>query len=216
MKTSGQGFSLLLAGSTGVVGQEVLRLALADPRVSLVVAPTRRPLPTHPKLENPVVDFNALPADASWWHVDGVVCTLGTTIKVAGSQEAFAAIDRDLAIRMATLARQAGATRFGLNSSLGASPTGNFYLKTKAEAEAGIRALGYGSYTIVRPSLIDAKRNESRLGEEIGLVAMGLFKPLVPKRYRAVKPEAIARALLEGVLAGKPGEEIVESEWLQG
>ncbi|RZU48100.1 uncharacterized protein YbjT (DUF2867 family) [Fluviicoccus keumensis] len=216
MKTSGQGFSLLLAGSTGVVGQEVLRLALADPRVTRVVAPTRRPLPPHPKLENPVVDFGALPADAPWWHVDAVVCTLGTTIKVAGSQAAFAAIDRDLAIRMATLARQAGAARFGLNSSLGASPSGNFYLKTKAEAEAGIRALGYASYTIVRPSLIDAKRGESRLGEEIGLVAMGLFKPLVPKRYRAVKPEAIARALLEGVLAGRPGEDIVESERLQG
>lgn len=216
MTMNNQGCSLLLAGSTGVVGQEVLRLALADPRVTRVVAPTRRPLPPHPKLENPVVDFNALPADAPWWRVDAVVCTLGTTIKVAGSKEAFAAIDRDLAIRMATLARQAGAARFGLNSSLGASATGNFYLKTKAEAEAGIRALGFASYTVVRPSLIDAKRSESRLGEEIGLVAMGLFKPLVPKRYRAVKPEAIARALLEGVLAGRPGEDIVESERLQG
>ena len=214
--TTTTALSLLLAGSTGVVGQEVLRLALADPRIARVIAPTRRPLPPHPKLENPFVDFNALPADAAWWKVDAVVCTLGTTIKVAGSQEAFAAIDRDLAIRMATLARQAGATRFGLNSSLGASPTGNFYLKTKAAAEAGIRALGYASYTLVRPSLIDAKRSESRLGEEIGLVAMGLFKPLMPKRYRAVKPEAIARALLEGVIAGRPGEDIVESERLQG
>ena len=209
------GLSLLLAGSTGVVGQEVLRLALADPRISRVVAPTRRPLPPHPKLENPVVDFASLPADAPWWRVDASICTLGTTIKVAGSKEAFAAIDRDLALRMAQLARQGGATRFGLNSSLGASPGGNFYLKTKAEAEAGIRSLGYASYVIVRPSLIDAKRGETRLGEEIGLAAMGLFKPLVPKRYRAVKPEAIARALLEGVIAGRPGEDIVESERLQ-
>lgn len=207
---------LLLVGSTGVVGQEVLRLALADARVQQVVALTRRPLPPHPKLQNPVVDFAALPAEAPWWAVDAVICTLGTTIKVAGSKAAFAAIDRDLAVSVAAQARAAGATRLALNSSLGASLTGNFYLKTKAEAEQGIRALGFASTVIVRPSLIDAKRSESRLGEEFGLVAMGLFKPLIPARYRAVKPEAIARALLEGVVAGQPGEQVIESERLQG
>ena len=73
MTSSPPGLRLLLAGSTDVVGQEVLRLALADPRISRVIAPTRRPLPPHPKLENPVVDFNALPSDAAWWNVDAVL-----------------------------------------------------------------------------------------------------------------------------------------------
>ena len=207
--------SLLLVGATGAVGRQVLALALVDPRIEQVVAPTRRPLPKHANLYNPVIDFAHLPIDAPWWNVDAVICTLGTTIKAAGSQAAFAAIDRDLPIQVAKLARAAGATRFALNSSLGANPAGNFYLRTKAEAEAGIRNINYPSFTIVRPSLIDAVREESRPGEKIGLIVARIFRPLIPFRYRAVKAERIALALLDGVLRDQSGECIIESEQLQ-
>ncbi len=203
---------LLLVGATGAVGQQVLAAALADPRVAQVIAPTRRPLPAHVKLHAPIVDFAHLHIDAPWWQVDAVICTLGTTIKVAGSQEAFAAVDRDLPIQVARLARQAGAMRFALNSSLGASLGGNFYLRTKAEAEAGIRAISYPNYTIVRPSLIDTEREELRSGERLGLLVARTFRPLIPMRYRPVTAERIAHALLESVLNGKAGECIVESE----
>ena len=152
---------LMIVGATGAVGRQVLTAALADPRIDEVVAPTRRPLQAHAKLLNPVVDFAHLPVDADWWQVDAVICALGTTIKVAGSQSAFAAVDRDLPITVARLAREAGATRYALNSSLGASLTGNFYLRTKAQAEAGVRDCGYPVFTIVRPSLIDARRERS-------------------------------------------------------
>ena len=207
---------LMIVGATGAVGRQVLTAALADPRIDEVVAPTRRPLPAHAKLLNPVVDFAHLPVDADWWQVDAVICALGTTIKVAGSQSAFAAVDRDLPITVARLAREAGATRYALNSSLGASLTGNFYLRTKAQAEAGIRDCGYPFFTIVRPSLIDARREQSRLGEVAGNLVARLLRPLIPSRYRAVKPEAIARALLDGVLLAQPGEYVIESERLQG
>ena len=211
---SGKQLRLLLVGATGAVGQQVLAAALADPRVVQVIAPTRRPLPAHAKLHAPIVDFAHLPADAPWWQVDAVICTLGTTIKAAGSPQVFAAVDRDLPIQVARLARQAGATRFALNSSLGARLGGNFYLRTKAEAEAGIRAIGYPNYTIVRPSLIDTVRAAQRPGEWVGLVVARALRPLIPKRYRAVPAECIARALLEGVLNEKHGERIVESEGL--
>ena len=205
----------MLVGATGVVGREVLAAALEDSRFSRVVAPTRRPLDGHARLLNPVVDFSQLPEDAPWWKVDAVICTLGTTIKVAGSQAAFAAVDRDLPIQIARLAKQAGATRFALNSALGASQSGNFYLRTKAEAENGIRAIGFPYYTIVRPSLIDAKRKQSRPGEFAGIIAARILKPLIPRRYRAVKPDRIAHALIEGTLGETPGERIIESEQLQ-
>ena len=207
---------LMIVGATGAVGRQVLTAALADPRIDEVVAPTRRPLPAHAKLLNPVVDFAHLPVDADWWQVDAVICALGTTIKVAGSQSAFAAVDRDLPITVARLAREAGATRYALNSSLGASLTGNFYLRTKAQAEAGIRDCGYPVFTSVRPSLIDARREQSRPGEVAGILVARLLRPLIPSRYRAVKPEAIARALLDGVLLAQPGEYVIESERLQG
>ena len=215
MSTPTPPLRLLLVGSTGAVGQQVLRLALADARVGRVIAPSRRPLPTHPKLENPVLDFADLPPGAAWWQVDGVVCTLGTTIRAAGSPAAFAAIDRDLPVLIGRLAREAGATRHALNSSLGASVAGNLYLRTKAEAEAGIRGLGYPSYTIARPSLIDAERDAVRPGEQIALIAARLLRPLIPRRYRPVTAEAIARVLLESVLQGEPGERIIESDELQ-
>ena len=205
---------MLLVGATGAVGQQVLAAALADPRFAQVIAPTRRPLPAHVKLHAPIVDFAHLPIGAPWWQVDAVICTLGTTIKTAGSQEAFAAVDRDLPMQVARLARQAGATRFALNSSLGASLGGNFYLRTKAEAEAGVRAIGYPCYTIVRPSLIDTVREAQRPGEWMGLVVARALRPLIPRRYRAVTAERIARALLKGVLNEKHGERIVESEEL--
>jgi len=206
---------LMIIGASGAVGRHVLDLALGEARIAQVVAPTRRPLPSRPKLNNPVVDFAHVPADAPWWPVDAVVCTLGTTIKAAGSQAAFAAVDRDLPILLARLAHRAGGIRFALNSSLGASPTGNFYLRTKAEAEAGIRAIGYPTYTIVRPSLIDAKRDEARPLEALSLVVARALRPIVPRRLRAVPAQRIARALLDGVLRTPRGEQIVESEALQ-
>jgi uncharacterized protein YbjT (DUF2867 family) len=205
---------LLLLGATGAVGREVLAQALADSRVAQVIAPTRRPLAAHEKLLNPVTDFAQLDAAAPWWRADAVVCALGTTIKVAGSQPAFAAVDRDLVIDTARLARQAGATRMALNSSLGASAQGNFYLRTKAQAEDGVRALGYPSLTIVRPSLINADRDVARPGEVAGLWVARAFGPLVPRRYRPVTAQRIAQALLDGALQGLPGEHLLESEQL--
>jgi len=210
--------SLLLVGATGAVGQAVLRQALAEKRITRIVAPTRRPLEagfaSNARLLNPVIDFARLPEEAAWWKVDAVVCTLGTTIKVAGSQAAFAAVDRDLPIAFARLARRAGATRYALNSSLGASARGSFYLRTKAEAEQGIIDLGFASTTIVRPSLIDTERNEARPGEQVGLLFARALRPLIPRRYRAVSPEAIAAALLRGVLEGGQGVKIIESDAL--
>jgi len=206
---------LLLVGATGAVGRAVLAQALADRRVGEVVALTRRPLPAAEKLINVVVDFDNLPEQAPWWAVDAVICTLGTTQRAAGSNEKFAAVDRDLPLRIARRARAAGATRFALNSSLGADAgSGNFYLRTKGEAEDAIRELGYPGYAIVRPSLIDADRAESRPGERLALTFARVLSSAIPRRWRAVTPEAIARALLEAALAPSPGSRVIESESL--
>lgn len=203
---------ILLAGATGAVGGHVLRLALNDARVGRVVAPTRRPLPAHPKLDNPMPDFDKLPDQADWLTVDAVICALGTTIRTAGSQAAFAAVDRDLPIALAARTRRAGARVFALNSSLGASHKGNFYQRTKAEAEDGIRAVGFERLIIVRPGLLDTERTEPRPLEKLGLVISRALGPILPARYRPVPAEAVARCLLNQVLLAGSGEVIVESE----
>lgn len=204
--------TLLIAGATGAVGGHVLRLALADSRIARVIAPTRRPLAAHPRLVNPLPDFSALPGCADWLMVDAVVCTLGTTISAAGSRPAFAAVDRDLPIALAARARRNGARSFALNSSLGASHNGNFYQRTKAEAEDGIRAIGFERFVIVRPGLIDTERAIPRPLEKLALVASRALGHVLPARYRPIPALAVARCLLDQALLPGRGEVLVESE----
>ena len=205
--------TLMLVGATGLVGQSVLAQALAHPQVQRVVAPTRRALPAHPRLLNPVVDFNALPEDAPWWAVDAVICALGTTIKTAGSQGAFYAVDHDLPLRVAGLAQGHGAQAYALNSALGADAASRvFYSRTKGELERDLQSLGYLSLTFVRPGLIGGERAEPRLAEQIGVKLSQWLRPLLPKRYRVVPAERIAFHLLQAALTAQPGVRVVMSE----
>jgi len=207
---------LLIAGASGLVGGQALTIALDDERIVHVVAPTRRPLLPHAKLENPIVDFDALPSGADWWRVDAVVCALGTTIRDAGSQAAFRRVDVDYVVAVASCARAAGARSFALNSSLGADPAaGNFYLRCKGEAEEAVKGLGYPSLTVVRPSVIGGERERRRTMEHIGMRMLRAFAPLVPKRYRVAEAGVIASAMIDAALAAEPGCRTIESDALQ-
>ena len=206
--------TLLIVGATGLVGRAVLRLALADTAIGRVVAPTRRALEVrHDKLVNPVVDFDALPAGAEWWRVDAVICTLGTTIKKAGSQAAFRKVDYEYPLAVARLARTAGVATYALVSSLGANAKSRtFYLRTKGETERDLAGAGFASLTVLRPSLIGGERDERRWGEALGLKLFAALGPLLPRRYRIAPAERIAARLLASVISAQPGVRIVESE----
>lgn len=204
---------VLLVGATGLVGGEVLKLLLADSRVRRVVAPSRTPLPSHPRLENPVTALKHLTGGESWWRVDAVICALGTTIRKAGSQPAFREVDHDLPLLVAKHAKAEGARSYAFTSSIGADArSGNFYLRTKGETERDLEACGFPSLTIVRPSVIGGPRKESRPMERIAIAVMQAARPLVPRRYRVVPASSIAQALLESALAGIPGRKVIESE----
>lgn len=206
---------LLLVGSTGLVGRHVLALALAHPAVETVVAPVRRAAQPRPKLLAPVVDFDALPADAAWWRVDAVICTLGTTIRVAGSQQAFRRVDHDYPLAVARRAREHGVPTYALNSALGADPASRiFYNRVKGELERDLGELGFRSLTLVRPGLIGGQRDEVRLGERAASVGLNLLAPLLPRRWRINPAERIAQALLESAIDAVPGRHVVGSERL--
>lgn len=207
--------TLLLAGATGLVGRAVLSRALADARVTRVVAPTRRALPAAPKLDNPLVDFDHLPADAAWWAVDAVICTLGTTIRDAGSPQAFRVVDHDYPLAVARLARQHGASTFVLTSAMGADPGSRiFYNRTKGELERDLAACGFASLTLVRPALIGGARQAPRPAERLGQVVVGALGPLLPRRWRLNPADNIARALLDAAIRAAPGQRIVSSDAL--
>ena len=208
--------TLLILGATGQVGQQMLRLALQHPGISRVVAPTRRPLTPHDKLDNPIVDFEHLPESAPWWKADIALCALGTTLRQAKSKSGFYRVDHDYTVAAAGLAHRAGTPTFGLVSSLGADPSSRvFYLKTKGEIERDISALGFASLAFARPSLlIGGPRSRSRPLEAIGLFFGKHLSSLLPRRYRAVSTLRVAEALLEAGLDAPAGLHVIESEQL--
>jgi uncharacterized protein YbjT (DUF2867 family) len=209
---------VLLAGATGLVGNRVLRRLLDTPGANdLVVAPVRRPLPfAHPRLVAPVLDFaqgeedfaQALDAAAPG-PFDVFICCLGTTLRAAGSREAFIAVDRELALRFSRIARARGAGHAVLVSSVGASrQSGNFYLRVKGEVEDAFEQAGYERLDQLRPSLLLGPRAQRRPAE-------ALFQRLAPaanwlmhgrlKPYRAVDADLLARAIVTLVREAAPG-----------
>jgi uncharacterized protein YbjT (DUF2867 family) len=203
---------LLVVGSTGLVGRHVLDLALADGRIDAVVTPVRYDVANHPKLFAPIVDFETLPNDVDWWRADSVICTLGTAMRVAGSQENFRKVDHDYALAVARLARQHGASTFALNSAIGANPSSRFfYNRVKGELERDLATLGFRSLTFVRPGLIGGKRDETRPAEKFAAIVLGALHPVLPRRLRIDPAERIAQALIDAAIAARPGTHIIGS-----
>ncbi|MCR4294954.1 MAG: oxidoreductase [Elusimicrobia bacterium] len=203
-----------VAGATGLVGGFVLRRLLEDPGTGRVIAPTRRPLAAHPKLENPIL--------ASGWPelngLDEAYGCLGTTRKDAGSAAAFRAVDLDLAVAFARAAKTGGARSFGLVSSAGADAGSAFlYPRVKGEAEAAVGALGFETVVIARPSLLLGERVRPRPAERLGEAALALASPFLVgplRKYRAISADAVAAALIASVRGRIPGKLTLESDAL--
>jgi uncharacterized protein YbjT (DUF2867 family) len=208
----------LLVGATGLVGKHCLERLLANNRYERVCVLVRRSTGIkHDKLEEIRVDFDALAA-VSLTSVDDVFITLGTTIKTAGSQEAFYKVDHDYVVATAQLGKRAGASRIAMVSSIGAGSTGNFYLRVKAETERDVQALKYDCVEILRPGLLMGERQEKRTGEALGIAAArivsGLFVgPL--RQYRPIEAADVAAAMIAALEKGAPGVHIRTFEEMQ-
>ncbi|MFA6954630.1 MAG: hypothetical protein WC538_02015 [Thermoanaerobaculia bacterium] len=201
----------LLAGSTGLIGRQVAVGLAADPTiVGPIVAPVRRDpgfadakiVPVVADLADPDSD-SALEQrirDASDGGIDTYVCCLGTTMKVAGSPTAFLAVDRELVLRLARIARNLGAKHAILVSSVGASEASrNFYLRVKGEVEHRLFDLVFQRVDIVRPGLLLGERGERRFGEHLAQIAAPLYNPLLAgglRKYRAIESSTVARAIV--------------------
>lgn len=203
---------LLILGATGLVGRHALETALADPRICAVTAPVRRPIAGHAKLSTPVIDYERLDADAPYWSADAVVCALGTTIRTAGSQEAFRRVDHAYPLTIARLAHARGARAFAHNSALGADAGSRiFYSRVKGELERDLEALGFPSLTLVRPGLIGGEREETRPAERAASVVLGALGPILPRGWRINPAPKIAGALVEAAVSARPGVHVVSS-----
>lgn len=208
------GRTVLVAGATGLVGREILAGLLADDGVATVHALVRRPIAqNHPKLNLLQVDFAALTALPA---ADECFIALGTTIKVAGSQQAFRAVDHDAVIAVARAAHAAGVRRLGLVSAMGADPRSRvFYNRVKGETEAAVRALGFDTLVIARPSFLAGDRRAlgqpERGGEALALTLSQWLRPLIPRHLRSISAHDVAAGLRRHLARGRPGTEVVLS-----
>jgi len=209
---------ILLAGATGLVGSHALSLLLDDPRCTALIAPTRRPLERrHPKLDNPVLDFDGLGQAARGWQADAAICALGTTIAIAGSREVFRRIDHDYPLALAEALRAQGTATFVLNSAMAADAGSRvFYIRVKGELERDLRALRFDSLVLVRPGLIGGERASPRLGERVASVVLGTLGPVLPRAWRINPAPVIAGTMVEAALAPVPGERVIGSAQLVG
>jgi uncharacterized protein YbjT (DUF2867 family) len=202
---------ILLAGATGLTGEHLLDRLLNEPTVSRVLAPTRRPLAEHPHLENPVGDLQTL-LSALGGQVDIAFCCLGTTIKQAGSQEAFKAVDLDLVVAFAKRARELGARHLLVISAVNADPESSvFYSRIKGEMEQALRAQNWPQLTLARPSLLVGNRTDTRWAEQL---AAPIAK-LIPGKYGAIEACQLARAMWRLALEEQDGVRVVESDELR-
>lgn len=201
-----QSRTALLAGATGLVGGQILQALLADPTVGQVHALSRRPLTIdHAKLHVHLVDFNSLPGLP---QADEAYLALGTTIKVAGSQQAFRAVDLDANLAVARAAFAAGVRRIGLVSAVGADAGSSvFYNRIKGQLEDALRAMPLTALVIAQPSLLldhrDGLQQPPRIGEKLAIPIGKLLAPVLPGRYRPVHARAVAQALVRTVPAAE-------------
>ena len=209
---------VLVAGATGLVGQEVIAALLADRRTHTIHTLGRKaPGLQHPRLVAHTVDLARLPALPA---VDEVYIALGTTIKTAGSQEAFRAIDLDAVVAVARAARAAGATRLGVVSAMGADAGSRvFYNRTKGEMEQAVSSLGFDTVVLARPSLLSGDRavlnQPTRPGETIGLRLSQWIQPLIPANYRPIAASRVAASLVAAVRDGPSGVRVLLSGEMQ-
>ncbi|GAB3948859.1 oxidoreductase [Spirosoma harenae] len=205
----------LILGATGLIGNLLTHQLVDSPFYEKVKVLVRKSLPwQHPRLQEINFDFDH--PNGLLTQADDVFCCLGTTIKKAGSREAFRKVDYQYPIDIARLSLASGAQQFSIVTSMGADANSSiFYNRVKGEVERDLAALNFPSLLIFRPSLLLGNRSEYRLGERIGSGFMQFFRPLIPDRYKGIEGSKVASAMMEIAQRGLIGKHVFESDVLQ-
>jgi uncharacterized protein YbjT (DUF2867 family) len=205
----------LVVGATGLVGRYLVDELLEHGTFDRVVLWVRKPIDLqHPILHQQVVDFDSI--EQMDIRVHSVYCCLGTTIRKAGCKDAVCKVDLEYPLQVAQLALRAGATAYGIVTSMGADPLSRFfYNRVKGEVEKELSGLGYNRLLILRPSMLLGDREDARWGEAIGKLLMQLLSFLIPLNYKAVHGMKVARAMRIKMEDSDLGTEVLSSGSIQ-
>ncbi len=200
----------VIAGATGLIGTFLVDRMKTDKDVMTVTALTRRDGKQVGKVAWTKVDFDkSADLEKACAEADHAFCCLGTTMKTAGSKEAFRKVDHDYVIAFAKAAKSQGIESFSVVSAIGSDANSSvFYNKVKGEMERDLENIGFESLHIFHPSLLLGPREESRLGEKIGTVGMKLVSPLMMgslTKYKPIHVKTVASAMLRLAKAPQKG-----------
>ena len=210
----------IIAGATGAIGSVLLKyLNDSDQFTEIHCIGRREPSNSGKKIKAHIINYDDLDQFELPHAIDDVFCTLGTTLKAAGSVEGFKKVDRDFVHEVGKLAKRLNANTCSVVSSLGANAgSSNYYNQTKGESEELLISLGLHSLRIFRPSLLHGGREEFRFLEAIGFGALTIMAPLLQghwKKYRAISVEQVAKAMYESAGQEFPPMQIFESDDIQ-
>ncbi|MCW3073803.1 MAG: NAD-dependent epimerase/dehydratase family protein [Flaviaesturariibacter sp.] len=203
-----------LIGATGLIGSHLLTLLKNDTDFSEIRLLVRQPFGnTNARTTVMLTDFND--PQSLKRGIEGseiVFCAIGTTQKkVGGDKQAYRKIDYDIAVNSAILCKESGCRTFVLVSSVGANAaSNNFYLQLKGEIEEALAATGIHSLSIFRPSMLLGDRQEKRIGERIGQMAMKAFSFAIPAKYKPIEAKEVAAAMVAAAKQGKAGYHVYE------
>lgn len=207
----------LIAGTTGLVGNLLLDQLLQDKYYEKVIALSRKPLGReHDRMVNLVMDFDNMDSRAQELSADDVFCCLGTTIRQAGSQLAFRKVDYDYPLQLARITRERGAKQFLIVTALGSDKSSSiFYNRVKGEVEEAIGRLDFPGYHIFQPSMLLGDRKDDRAGESVGKAVMKTLDFLIPRKYKAIQANRVARGMQEIAKRNLAGRHVHSSAELQ-
>jgi len=202
----------IVVGSTGLIGSELLKLLVKDQSFTKITALVRKKTASiGTKVIEVEVDFGSLPADL-FEKQDVVFCCLGTTIKKAGSKEAFRKVDYEYPLLTAKIAKEKGVEQFAIVTAMGANPQSKiFYNNVKGDIENALKNINFESLGIFRPSMLLGDRGEVRTGERIGQAVMKLFSWAIPKNYKAIQGMSVAMAMVNFAKKNQKGNFIIEN-----
>ncbi len=205
----------IVLGATGLIGNLLTHRLIDSPFYEKVKVLVRKSLGwQHPRLQEVVFDFDH--PNGLLTQADDIFCCLGTTMKKAGSKDAFRKVDYQYPLDVARSGLANGAQQLAIVTSMGADTNSTFfYNRVKGEVERDLTALNYPTLLIFRPSLLLGNRSETRFGERLAEGAMRLFNPLIPAKYKGVEAAKVANAMLTTTQEGLVGKHVFESDQLQ-
>ncbi len=198
----------LVIGATGLVGFQLTKQLLEDKYFAKVVVFTRRSTGlVSPKLEEHLINFDQ---PEQWQHLvkgDVLFSALGTTLAKAGGKKAQYKVDHSYQYQFAAAAARNAVPVYVLVSSAGANPQSRtFYMRMKGELERNVKELLFSSIILIKPGPLHGKRNENRIGENLGMAVIRFFNGLgLLRKYRPIAGDEVARAMIQSFKRATPG-----------